>query len=100
MFDPTTPKGFYFNRGVFFFGKMVESEMSEADAKARKNRHGQAADRLAHAARLGVLGKHLGEEIKRHRDPGNVTNRNPFRQHGKEEPDNSKDEVVVVKRGF
>lgn len=79
---------------------MVDSEMSKADARARKNRTGGTADRMANAARLGVLGKYLGEDIKRHQDPGNVGNKNPYRQHGKEEPDGGKDETVVVKRGF
>ena len=99
-FDPTTPKGFYFNRGIYYFGRLVEGEMKAAEANARKNRKGAVADRMANAARLGVLGKHLGEEIKRHKDPGNVQNRNPNRQHGSEALDNSKDTTVVIKRGF
>lgn len=56
--------------------------MQAAEAKARKNRKGVAAERLANGARLGVLSKHLRIDIKRFRDPakekgsikGDVTN--------------------------
>ena len=68
-FDASTPKGYYLNLGVFRFGRMVQSDMDQAEAQARKNRKGKNADRLANAARLGVLGKHLKEDIKRFRDP-------------------------------
>lgn len=68
-FDETTPKGFYFNRGVFLFGRMVDNEMAKAEARARKNRKPKSAERLATSARLGVLAKYLGTEIKRFRDP-------------------------------
>lgn len=68
-FDASTPKGYYFNRGVFLFGRMVESDMASAEAAARKNRKGKNAERLANGARLGALSKHLREDIKRFRDP-------------------------------
>lgn len=44
--------------------------MNAADARARKNRTGAAADRMANAARLGALEKNLGVPVKRYRDPG------------------------------
>lgn len=68
-FDARTPKGYYFNRGVFLFGRMVEGQMQQAEARARKNRKGANAERLANGARLGVLEKYLGEKITRFRDP-------------------------------
>lgn len=68
-FDASTPKGYYFNRGVYLFGRMVQSDMDRAEQAARKNRKGKAAERLATGARLGVLSKHLREDIKRFRDP-------------------------------
>jgi hypothetical protein len=68
-FDESTPKGYYFNRGVFLFGRMIDNEMSKAEARARKNRKPKSAERLANAARLGVLQKYLGGDIKRFRDP-------------------------------
>lgn len=101
MFDQTTPKGFYFNRGVFFFGRKVDNEMQEAESNSRKNRKpGIGTDRLANAARLGALERNLGIAIKRHRDPGTITNRNPFQQHGAETPGSDKDETIVIARGF
>jgi hypothetical protein len=72
VFDPKTPKGFYFNRGVFHFGTRIDNEMNAAEARSRKGRTGASADRLSNAARLQVLEKHLGVPIKRHRDPGVV----------------------------
>jgi hypothetical protein len=71
-FDPTTPKGFYFNRGVFYFGRKVSNEMQKAEARSRKNRKGATAERLGNAAGLQVLEKYLGVPVKRHRDPGNI----------------------------
>ncbi|AHZ95386.1 tail assembly chaperone [Mycobacterium phage Damien] len=68
-FDANTPKGYYLNRGVFLFGRMLESKMAEAEKQARKNRKGVAADRLANGARIGILQKYLGAEIQRFRDP-------------------------------
>lgn len=101
IFDPTTPKGYYFNKGVFYFGRKVENEMAEAEANSRKNRKaGPGTDRLANSARLGVLERNLGIAIKRHRDPGNVTNKSPFQQHGADSPGKDKDETIVVAKGF
>ena len=68
-FDASTPKGYYFNRGVFLFGRLIEGEMQKAEARARKGRKPKSAERLANSARLGVLQKYLGMEIKRFRDP-------------------------------
>lgn len=68
-FDAKTPKGYYFNRGVYLFGRMVESEMASAEKRARKNRKGISAERLANGARLAVLQKYIGEKIQRFRDP-------------------------------
>lgn len=100
MFDPASPKGFYLNRGVFYFGRKIESEMDEAESVSRKGRKpGPSADRLAYAARLKALERNLGTSIKRHRDPGVVENLNPFKQFGKTE-DQSKDETTVVMSGF
>lgn len=102
VFDPTTPKGFYFNRGVFFFGRKVDNEMQEAENNSRKNKKpGIGTDRLANAARLGALERNLGIAIKRHRDPGHISNTNPFQQHGAEpKPGNDKDEIIVIAKGF
>lgn len=100
IFDPATPKGYYFNRGVFFFGRKIESDMQAAEARARKNRKpGPGIDRLANAARLGALEKNLGIAVKRHRDPGVSDINNPFQKEG-EEPVKQKDETVVVESGF
>lgn len=71
--------------------------MAAAEANARKNRKaGPGTDRLANAARLGVLEKHLGIEVKRYRDPGDVGGA-PERaetRDGKQD----KDETIVVGR--
>ena len=71
-FDPTTPRGFYFNRGVFYFGRKVTNEMQKAEARSRKNRKGVTAERLGNAAALKVLERYLGTPIKRNRDPGSA----------------------------
>jgi hypothetical protein len=99
MYHPETPKGFYLNRGVFYFGRKVENEMQAAENNSRKNRKsGPGTDKLANAARLRVLELNLGTKIKRHKDPGNVSNTNPFTQ-GKDSKE-QKDESIIVKRGF
>lgn len=73
IFDPATPRGFYFNRAILYFGSLVESEMAEADANSRKNRKpGAGTDALANAARLAVLERRTGVKIKRHREPDKV----------------------------
>jgi hypothetical protein len=100
MFDPKTPRGFYFNRGIHYFGKKVEGDMAAAEQRSRKGRKpGVAADRLANAARLGVLSKAIGVDIKRHRDPGAVGGRQDVGMDGKRES-SEKDTSVIVKRGF
>lgn len=100
-FDPTTPKGFYFNRAVFYFGRKVENEMQVAENNSRKNKKpGPGTERLVNAARLGALERNLGVAVKRHRDPGNVSNSNPFQQHGAESPGKDKDETIVIAKGF
>lgn len=71
-FDPTTPKGFYFNRGVYYFGSKVSGEMRKAEARSRKNRTGSTAERLGNAASLAVLERFLGVPVKRHRDTGSL----------------------------
>jgi hypothetical protein len=74
--------------------------MQEAEAKSRKNRKpGPGVDRLATAARLGALEKQLGVAVKRHRDPGAVTNTNPFAKEG-EGKRVEKDETIVIEKGF
>lgn len=100
MFDPKTPRGFYLNRGVFYWGKNVENDMAAAENRSRKGRKaGPGADRLANAARLGVLERHLGVPIKRHRDPGNVSGRQDVGMDGKKES-SDKDTSVIVMKGF
>lgn len=75
--------------------------MQEAENNSRKNRKGGAGtDRLANAARLGALERNLGIAVKRHRDPGNVNNQNPWQQHGAESPGKDKDETIVISKGF
>lgn len=99
MYDPASPKGFYLNRGVFYFGQKVEGDMQAAEQNSRKNRKaGPGTDKLANAARLRALEVNLGTPIKRHKDPGNVSNTNPFTQ-GKDSKD-QKDESIIVMRGF
>lgn len=93
-FDAATPKGYYFNRGVFLFGRMLESEMAAAEKKARKNRKGIAADRLANGARIGVLQKHLGIEVQRFRDPAAVKG---AVKGDPQNPDTSKTQDEVVR---
>lgn len=66
--------------------------MNLAENRARRNRTGVAADRLANAARLGVLERYLGTTIKRYRDPGMG---GAFVDA--EDNKGSKDEAVVVK---
>lgn len=73
--------------------------MAQAEAQSRKNKKaGAGTDRLANAARLKALEKNLGIPIKRHKDPGTVTNMNPFVQ-GKDSKDD-KDETITIMRGF
>lgn len=75
--------------------------MQSAEAQSRKGRKaGPGADRLANAARLRALEKNIGVPIKRHRDPGNVSNMNPFTQGKDAQEKQTKDESVVVMRGF
>lgn len=98
IFDPTTPKGFYFNRGVFYFGRKTENDMAAAENRSRKSRKpGPGTDKLAHAARLGALEKNLGIPVKRHRDPGASEISNPFSDENEKA---KKDENVVVVSGF
>ena len=74
--------------------------MDQAEQVSRKNRKPNAStDNLAYAARLRALEKNIGVPVKRHRDPGTITNQNPFSQHGAQE-ENSKAESTVVMRGF
>lgn len=66
--------------------------MAEAEAQIRKaHKSGAGTDRLVNSARLAVLEKNLGVEIKRHRNPDDL---------GSSSPDQSKDETVVMSRGF
>jgi hypothetical protein len=92
-FDETTPKGYYFNRGVFLFGRLVENEMHKAEQQARKNRKPKSAEKLANAARLGVLSKYLGTNIKRFRDPAI----DKIKVEGDVDSKNNKDTSVVWK---
>lgn len=101
MFDPATPKGFYFNRGVYYFGKRVEAAMNDAEARSRKNRKpGPGVERLVNGARLGALSKMLEVDIKRHRDPGDVGGKIDFGHDGQKEKYQDKDETIVIRRGF
>jgi hypothetical protein len=100
-YDPRTPKGFYFNRGVFYFGRKVENEMEAAKASARKaHKSGgaDAAERMANGAALRVLEKHLGAPIKRNRDPGRPT-KMPSKFPGGTitDKEDGKDESVIIK---
>ena len=93
QFDPQTPKGFYFNRGVFYFGRKFENEMHEAEEQLRKShKRGKGTDRLIAAARLSVLERNLGIAVKRHREPDQVAN---TMVETKENP--NQDEVVFLK---
>lgn len=45
--------------------------MNAVEAQSRKGRKNDAStERLVNTARLGVLGKHLGINIQRYKDPG------------------------------
>jgi len=100
MFDPASPKGFYLNRGVFYFGRKVEGEMDHAEQASRKNRKpSDSTNNLANAARLRALEKNIGVPIKRHRDPGSVSNNDPFKQFGSS-TETTKDESTVIMSGF
>lgn len=101
MYDPATPRGFYLNKGIFYFGQKVENAMAAAEQASRKNRKaGTGTDKLANAARLKALEDMIGIPIKRHKDPGNVTNMNPFHQGKDAAKGEDKDESTVVMRGF
>lgn len=71
--------------------------MAQADARARKNRTGIAADRMANAARLQVLEKHLGVPIKKYRDPGGGTGKSKGVQITDSAKNGDKDEVITIK---
>ena len=87
--DPATPKGFYFNRGVFYFGRKVENDMATEEARIRKaHKSSPGTDRLANAARLAILEKNIGVPVKRHRNPDDLSS-----------PDQTKeneDEIVLL----
>jgi hypothetical protein len=101
MYDPASPKGFYFNRGVFYFCRKIENDQNIAENNSRKHRKpGADVDRLVNAARLRILELALGTPVKRHKDPGNVSNMNPFQQHGAEKKADEKDSSTIVMRGF
>jgi len=72
---------------------MVDNEMSKAEARARKGRKPKSAERLANSARLGVLQKYIGGDIKRFRDP--AVDR--VKVEGDKESKNDKDTSVVWK---
>lgn len=75
--------------------------MAAAEAGSRNGRKpGKDVDRLANAARLRALEINLGVPVKRHRDPGTVTNTNPFVQGKDAKGDSLKDETTIVMRGF
>lgn len=98
MYPPEAPKGFYLNRGIFYFGRKVENAMDAAEAVSRKHRKpGAGVNALAQAARLNVLEKMTGSKINRHRNPGSITNSNPFTQHGRphEGPDKDTSETIM-----
>ena len=74
--------------------------MAAAEQSSRNNRKaGAGTDKLANAARLKALEDHIGIAIKRHKDPGNVTNYNPFHQ-GKDAAREDKDESTIIMSGF
>lgn len=96
-YDPTTPKGFYFNRGVFYFGRKVDNEMEAARAaarKAHKSGGADAAERMANGAALRVLEKAIGVPIKRNRSVERPTSRFPGSKVTDQET--GKDETQVV----
>ena len=77
--------------------------MATAEQNSRKGmKPGAAADRLANAARLGALGRNLGVDIKRHRDPGGVSQ--PVDDNDDENPSKrsryDRDETIVIEKGF
>lgn len=75
--------------------------MNQAENQSRKNRKpGPGVERLVAAARLGALGKEIGVDIKRHRDPGAISGQLNFGQDGQKEKRQEKDETIIVKRGF
>lgn len=100
-FDPATPKGFYFNRGVYYFATKVEGDMNAAEAQSRANRARDAStDRLVNTARLGVLSKHLGIEIKRYKDPGSASGDMRAGQGFVDSDQNKSEQGTIIKSGF
>lgn len=59
---------------MWAFGSLIESDMNAAENAARKRHGGKKgnAEKFVHSERLRVLGKHLKEDIKRFREPGEV----------------------------
>ena len=55
---------------------MLESEMQKAenDARKRHGKRGKNAEKFINSERLRVLGRYLGEEVKRFREPGPAPN--------------------------
>jgi hypothetical protein len=73
--------------------------MDAAEHNSRKGRKAsESTNNLANAARLRALEKNIGVTVKRHRDPGAVSNQNPFKQFGAKE--STTDESTVIMRGF
>ena len=72
--------------------------MNQAEAQSRRGRSGATADRLANSARLGVLSRLLGVNIKRHRDPGASASVSASGFKDVEKQD--KDETVIIAEGF
>lgn len=86
QFDPATPKGFYFNRGVFYFGKKIENEMAEAESQIRKShKNSSGTERLINAARLSALERNIGIPVKRHRNPDDISSKEPDQKNKEEE---------------
>lgn len=74
--------------------------MAAAEANSRKNKKaGPGTDRLANAAKLKALEDAIGVKIKRHRDPGNVVNTNPFSKN-RDGLSQDKDTSEIVMKGF
>lgn len=76
--------------------------MNAVEAASRRGRkRDESTDRLVNTARLGVLGKHLGIEIKRYKDPG-ASSGDMRAGKGFVDSDinNAEESGQIIKRGF
>ncbi len=76
-------KKFYFDRGITFFGRMVENELAAVENQARKGK-AKRSENSIRLARQHVLDKYIGvteeEKTKRYKDPAVMVVKNSLPQ--------------------